>query len=90
MRMQCILVKIRQASASDENAIQRCAEQAYGPDVALIGRKPAPMMADYGAQIASGHVHVASGPDGNFKGFIVFVPEGEGMPLTHRIRRTAG
>jgi ribosomal protein S18 acetylase RimI-like enzyme len=66
---------IRQAEAADEPDIRNCAEQAYAPYVPLIGRKPAPMIADFGAQIAAGHIYVATGDDGIFQGFIVFYPE---------------
>jgi hypothetical protein len=44
---------IRQAEASDEPKIRDCAEQAYARYVPLIGRTPAPMIADFAAQIAS-------------------------------------
>lgn len=63
---------IRQAVAADEHNIRTCAEQAYARYVPRIGRKPAPMLADFAAQIAAGHVHVATGSGGAFQGFIVF------------------
>ncbi|AWY39215.1 GNAT family N-acetyltransferase [Pseudomonas putida] len=64
--------RIRQAVAEDEGAVRACAEQAYAPYVAVIGRKPAPMSADYGAQIAAGQVYVCTGEGGELQGFIVF------------------
>ena len=72
---------IRQAMAADEAEIRHCAEQAYARYVALIGRKPAPMLADYAAQIAAGHIHVAADDRGAFQGFIVFFPEERHMLL---------
>ena len=66
---------IRQAVAGDEAEIRACAEQAYARYVPLIGRKPAPMSADYAAQIAAGDVHVAVGDDDRVLGFIVFHAE---------------
>ena len=42
---------IRQAEASDECEIRACAEQAYARYVPVIGRKPAPMVADFRARI---------------------------------------
>lgn len=45
---------IRQAVADDEVAVRACAEKAYAQYVSVIGRKPAPMLADFGAQIAAG------------------------------------
>jgi GNAT superfamily N-acetyltransferase len=66
---------IRKAIATDEAAIRACAERAYARYVAAIGRKPAPMVADFAAQIAAGQVHVAAGDAGEFQGFIVFFPK---------------
>lgn len=67
---------IRQAVASDEPDIQDCATQAYARYVPLIGRKPAPMTADFAGQIAAGQVYVSVGDGGSFQGFIVFYAEG--------------
>lgn len=38
---------IRPANANDEPEIRECAEQAYARYVPVIGRKPAPMLADF-------------------------------------------
>lgn len=65
---------IRPATADDENAVRNCAESAYRQYIAAIGRKPAPMVADFRAQINRGQVHVAQGTDGEIAGFIVFFP----------------
>ncbi len=51
--------------------MQVCAEAAYHPYVARIGRKPAPMLAPFEALIAQGNVHVATGPAG-LLGYVVF------------------
>jgi ribosomal protein S18 acetylase RimI-like enzyme len=72
---------IRQASAKDEPAIRDCAEQAYVRYVPLIGRKPAPMVADFEAQIAAGDVYVATDDEDDVQGFIVFYPEGRHILL---------
>ncbi|MCB6184587.1 hypothetical protein LIN78_13655 [Leeia sp. TBRC 13508] len=45
---------IRKANQTDLAAILHCAEQAYQRYIAAIGQKPAPMLADYGKQIAEG------------------------------------
>lgn len=74
-------VRIRPAVAADEAAVRGCAEAAYAQYVAAIGRKPAPMVADFAGQIAEGVVHVAEGADGTVLGFIVFFPRGEHMFL---------
>lgn len=42
---------IRRARPEDTNAIQRVAEAAYHPFVVILGKKPAPMVADFGAHI---------------------------------------
>ncbi|WP_166360665.1 GNAT family N-acetyltransferase [Pseudomonas akapageensis] len=65
---------IRPAVADDEVAVRACAEQAYDQYVAVIGRKPAPMLADYRAQIAAGHVYLCTGEQDGLLGFIVFFP----------------
>ena len=72
---------IRPATPGDEAAIRACAEAAYTRYVAAIGRKPAPMLADYAADIAAGHVHVAADGADAVQGFIVFFPEGGRMML---------
>lgn len=72
---------IRQATTKDEPAIRDCAQQAYARYVPLIGKKPAPMVADFQAQIALGHVYVAADQRGEFQGFIVFYPEGKHILL---------
>ena len=75
---------IRQARASDEPVIRDCAEQAYARYVPAIGRKPAPMVADFAAQIAAGEVYVATDDQGTFQGFIVFYAE-EGHVLLENV-----
>lgn len=49
---------IRIATAVDLGDIQRCAEAAYALYVSRIGKKPAPMVADFATQIAAGNVRV--------------------------------
>ena len=66
---------VRIAESSDEPEIRDCAEQAYARYVPLMGRKPAPMVADFAAQIAAGEVYVATDDQDAFQGFIVFYAE---------------
>lgn len=75
---------IRQAKAQDEAYIRQCAELAYARYVQLIGRKPAPMTADFAAQIAAGDVFVATDHHDRFQGFIVFYAE-EGHILLENV-----
>lgn len=70
---------IRPAIPADEAAIRACAEAAYARYIAVIGRRPAPMDADYAAQIAAGQVWVAE--DDGFQGFIVFHRTGDSVLL---------
>ncbi|MCU1755233.1 GNAT family N-acetyltransferase [Pseudomonas helleri] len=81
---------IRPALASDEAAIRACAEQAYSQYVATIGRKPAPMLADFAAQIAERQVHVCVNGQGDFQGFIVFFSVDQHMFLENVAVSTAG
>lgn len=68
------------AVAADEPTIRHCAELAYGQYTPLIGRDPAPMVADFAADIAAGHVRIAS-DCGEFRGYATFFPDGAFMHL---------
>ena len=72
---------IRLAQACDEPVIKDCAEQAYARYVPMIGRKPAPMVADFATQIVEGVVYVAQDDQAIFQGFIVFYAEEEHILL---------
>ncbi len=72
---------IRGAVPGDEPAIRNCAKAAFAPYITRIGRKPAPMLADYAAQIAAGQVYVTEDESGAFQGFVAFYPRGEAMLL---------
>lgn len=80
---------IRKAVATDESEVRKCAQEAYGPYVAVIGRKPAPMIADFRSQISAGHIYVATGDDGEIEGFIVFFPRDDHMFLENVAVRKA-
>mgnify|MGYP001032615784 CR=1 FL=1 len=69
----------RLATRTDLADIQRCARAAYAQYVPLIGREPAPMVADFAAQIDSGWVHVFH-QDGLAE-YIVFYPRKADMFL---------
>lgn len=66
---------IRLAIEKDVAAIRECAQQAYARYVPLIGRKPAPMVADFESQVEDGSVYIAGDSNGEFQGYIVFFPE---------------
>lgn len=69
---------VRRASAADLSEITRIAVAAYQPYVALIGRAPAPMVADFAGLIAKGHVYVTGTP---IKGFVVWYAQDTAMHL---------
>lgn len=51
-------LELRPAEPGDEAAVTRCVRAAYAKYVPRMDREPAPMLADYGALIAAGEVHV--------------------------------
>ena len=72
---------LRMADQDDEVDIRACAEEAYQKYVARIGRKPAPMVADFATQIGKGWVRVAVDGSREVAGYIVFFPENDDMLL---------
>ncbi|MGV2973828.1 GNAT family N-acetyltransferase [Roseibium alexandrii] len=78
---ECLVMKIRPAVPEDVSAVRACAEEAYAPYIVAIGRKPAPMIADFETQIGAGQVHVAEDETGSLLGFIVFFPKADHMFL---------
>lgn len=67
---------IRPATASDAGAIRECAEAAYALYVSRMGRKPAPMVADFVNQIRAGHMYVGI-DETRLAGFIHWYPRGD-------------
>ncbi len=67
---------IRPATAADLAAIRALVEAAYAPHVAAIGRRPAPMDADYAAHIAAGEAFVLE-DGGVLAGLVVWRAEAE-------------
>jgi len=69
---------IRLAIPADLEAIQRTARAAYALYVPRIGREPAPMVADFAASIAAGHLWVSDSPGeaSDVIGFVVAFPRG--------------
>ncbi len=64
-------MEIRPATPRDIPQVKACAEAAYEIYVAAIGKKPAPMMADFAGAEAFGQLHVAE-VDQEVAGFVVF------------------
>ncbi len=62
--------QIRRATAADRTVVAACVDAAFRGFIREIGKPPAPMLADYGALIANGQVHVLV-TDGAVLGAIV-------------------
>jgi ribosomal protein S18 acetylase RimI-like enzyme len=67
-------MKIRLATTNDLAKIIDCVRQAYSKYIERIGRAPAPMLADYEAQIKQGIVRVLTQQD-DIRGLLVSFPE---------------
>jgi GNAT superfamily N-acetyltransferase len=63
-------LQIRPASAADEAAARACVDAAFQMYIERIGKPPGPMLLDYAAEIAAGHVWVAEA-DGQLVGTLV-------------------
>lgn len=61
---------LRPATPHDVAAIEAIVEAAYSPYIERIGRKPGPMLEDYGRRVEVGGVHVLDN-DGQIQGFII-------------------
>ena len=69
-------VSTRTATPADKVDVIACVTAAYAQYVALIGREPAPMLADYDSLIHDGRVRVAVA-DEAIVGVIVMWPEAD-------------
>ncbi|MER6003002.1 GNAT family N-acetyltransferase [Nonomuraea sp. NPDC051941] len=75
---------MRLADHTDKAAVERLVHDAYSPWIEVVGMRPLPMEADYGALIAAGRVHVTDALDGLLDGLIVLVPE-DGVLLVENV-----
>jgi molybdopterin-synthase adenylyltransferase len=71
---------IRTATLADRAAIERIVADSYEKYIARIGKKPGPMLDDYGKRIEEGAVSVALA-DGAVAGLIVLLPESDHLLL---------
>jgi ribosomal protein S18 acetylase RimI-like enzyme len=62
-------LNIRLAHSGDLDSVKRCAEEAYALYVPRMGKKPAPMVADFRAQVEAGRIYVIEA-GGDVAGFI--------------------
>jgi len=74
------MARIRAAASGDVPAIDRLTQDAYSRYVPLIGREPAPVLADHAALVAAGDVHVAEA-DGAIAGALVTRRAGDALLL---------
>ena len=83
-------LELRKACASDVAAIRHCATEAYSQYVERIGKKPAPMVADFGSLVADGKMVVAinnasemqsSAAKDMLVGYVVFYADNNTMRL---------
>ncbi|MEQ8603053.1 MAG: GNAT family N-acetyltransferase [Marivibrio sp.] len=65
---------LRRARPEDAATLAALAAEAFAPYIARIGRRPAPMDADYAAAAAAGRATVALDASGAAAGFIVARP----------------
>ncbi|ANT60497.1 GNAT family acetyltransferase [Salipiger sp. CCB-MM3] len=71
---------IRRAHPADLAAIEAIVETAYSPYIPRMGQKPGPMLDDYAALIAAGHVHVAD-LDGQVAALLVLLDQADALLL---------
>ncbi|WP_343563053.1 GNAT family N-acetyltransferase [Kiloniella sp. b19] len=72
-------ISIRSANDDDLPAIQAIAEEAYAVYVPAIGKKPAPMVADYARHLQQDTCFVAEDQDRSVLGYaVVFFLDGAG------------
>jgi ribosomal protein S18 acetylase RimI-like enzyme len=70
----------RLAGFDDLFIIEDIVRAAYSPYVSHIGRKPGPMLDDYGALIKDSRVHVVE-REGAIQGILVLIPKEDAMLL---------
>lgn len=68
------MMRIRKAKEVDIDGMHKCAVNAYQQYVDVIGKKPAPMTADFKSQIEQGIIHITTNESNEVDGFIVFYP----------------
>jgi ribosomal protein S18 acetylase RimI-like enzyme len=73
-------LQIRRATLDDCANVRSCAQAAYSKYIDRIGKAPAPMGADFAAQIEEGIVHVAL-LGLQFVGYVVFYRQGDHVHL---------
>ena len=67
---------VRLAKEADLPFVERCATAAYEMYVERMGRRPAPMVADFAEIVSARNLYVLEG-EGGSAGFVVFYPRGD-------------
>ena len=70
---------IRLAHVTEHAAVAECVNAAYAKYIERIGKKPAPMLADYTSLIARGHVYVLEDALGEVQGVLVLETQDDGL-----------
>lgn len=78
--VESVTVQLRVARLADLAQIQQCASLAYQGYVSRIGRKPAPMVADFKTQIEQGNVTVITSRE-RLAGYVVFYLQDDSVHL---------
>lgn len=73
-------ITIRPATEGDVSDIHACAQHAFEKYIERIGKRPAPMDADFMAQIRDSQIAIALS-DGNFAGYVTFFPDHDALHL---------
>ena len=73
-------IRIRKATTRDLGEIERCAIAAYTKYIDRIGKKPAPMVANFATSISEGTVSVAISRQA-ITGYIVFFPKDQSLQI---------
>lgn len=73
-------IEILIAQAADVAAIRDCAEQAFAQYIEAIGKRPAPMDADFDSQISKQQIFIAQ-YQSQFAGYVACYPDGTALHL---------
>ena len=75
------VVNIRRATPLDVPAMTEISHQAYAPFVPLVGRPPAPMLADHATHVAEDTAFLACDSEGTVLGYAIVIAADDGFWL---------
>ena len=75
------VVNIRRATPLDVPAMTEILHQAYAPFVPLVGRPPAPMLADHATHVAEDTAFLACDSTGTVLGYAIVIAADDGFWL---------